>query len=363
MAIDGEEAILPVVLAGGSGTRLWPRSTEQEPKQFLPLIDGGSLFQQTLRRAAALPGSSVRAPIVIANAAHRELVQRQASAVGIEIGQLVLEPTGRNTAPAIAVAALLAAQAMPAVDARLLVLPADHVVPDTEAFAAAVTVAMGAANSGRLVTFGVIPHRPETGYGYIERGEVHEGWAAIRRFVEKPDLATAEAYVRSGDYWWNSGMFLFPVSALLEEIERHANPLLEACKRAMAVAEVAPGIVRLNSEFAAVPAVSIDYGIMEATTRGAVVPLRAGWNDVGSWAALHEVAQQDVLGNSTTGDVVLESCTNTFVTSTSRTVAAIGLQDVIVVETKDAVLVVHRDHAQLVKRVVERLANAKREPR
>jgi mannose-1-phosphate guanylyltransferase/mannose-6-phosphate isomerase len=363
MAIDGKEVVLPVVLAGGSGTRLWPRSTEQEPKQFLPLIDGGSLFQQTLRRAAALSAASLQPPIVIANVAHRELVQRQARAVGLEIGELVLEPAGRNTAPAITVAALLAQQAMPSGDALLLVLPADHVVPDAEAFAAAVNVAIGAAKRGRLVTFGVIPHRPETGYGYIQRGEPHEGWAAIRRFVEKPDLPTAEAYVRSGDYLWNSGMFLFPVGALLEEIERHANPLLEACERALAAVEREPGIVELRSEFAAVPAVSIDYGVMEKTTRGAVVPLSAGWSDVGSWAALHEVAQQDALGNSTTGDVILESCTNTFVTSTSRTVAAIGLKDVIIVETKDAVLVVHRDDAQLVKRIAEHLANAKHEPR
>jgi mannose-1-phosphate guanylyltransferase/mannose-6-phosphate isomerase len=360
MAIDADEVIVPVVLAGGSGTRLWPRSTSHEPKQFLPLIDGGSLFQQTLQRVAART-ASVRPPIVIASVAHRELVLRHASTAGVELDRLVLEPVGRNTAPAIAIAALLVEQSMPGVDALLLVLPADHVVLDTDAFAAAVKVAVGAARRGRLVAFGVIPHRPETGYGYIQRAATHEGWAGIRRFVEKPDLPTAEAYVSSGEYLWNSGMFLLPVSVLLDELERHAKPLLEACRRALAASEVAPGIVNLHADFANVPSISIDYGVMEKTTRGAVVPLAAGWSDVGSWTALHEVTQQDALGNSTSGEVILESCANTFVTSTSRTVAAIGLKDIVVVETKDAVLVMHRDDAQLVKSVVERLANTKRE--
>jgi mannose-1-phosphate guanylyltransferase/mannose-6-phosphate isomerase len=351
------------VLAGGVGTRLWPRSTEQEPKQFLPLLDGGSLFQQTLRRATGLTGVTVEPPLVVANAAHRDLVRRQASDAGIPIGALVLEPAGRNTAPAIVIAALLATQANATGDTLLLVLPADHVVSDTNAFAAALHAAIDAAKQGRLVTFGVVPHRPETGYGYIQRGDERGGWAAIRRFVEKPDVGTAEAYLRAGDYLWNSGMFLFPTSALLDEIESHATTLLESCRRALAGAEVAAGVVELRSEFLAVPAVSIDYGLMEKTSRGAVVPLRAGWSDVGSWAALHEVARQDPHGNATTGDVLLDSCKNTFVTSTSRTVAAIGLEDVIVVETDDAVLVVHRDHAQLVKRVAERLAAVKREHR
>jgi mannose-1-phosphate guanylyltransferase/mannose-6-phosphate isomerase len=363
MATDADQVIVPVVLAGGSGTRLWPRSTAAVPKQFLPLLEGGSLFQQTLRRVATLSGSPVSPPIVIASGAHRELVLQQANAAGIAIDRLVLEPVGRNTAPAIAIAALLAKQAMPGVDALLLVLPADHVVSDAAAFVAAVNVAVAAAKRGRLVTFGVIPHRPETGYGYIQRAESSEGWAGIRRFVEKPDRPTAEAYVRSGDYLWNSGMFLFPMSALLDELERYAKPLLDACRRVLAVAEAESGIVDLPTEFATVPAVSIDYGVMEKTTRGAVVPLAAGWSDVGSWAALHEVTQRDARGNSIMGEVILESCANTFVTSTSRIVAAIGLKDIIVVETEHAVLVVHRDDAQLVKSVVERLANAKGETR
>jgi mannose-1-phosphate guanylyltransferase/mannose-6-phosphate isomerase len=350
--------LIPVIISGGSGTRLWPLSREARPKQFLPLLGSESLFQQTLLRTRGL-GENEQAPIVVCNSSHRELVVAQSREVGIEPHAIVLEPVGRNTAPAVAVAALLAARASDA-DPLLLVLPADHVIADKAAFAAGVRAARSAAHAGRLVTFGVVPDRPETGYGYILRGKQHDVWAEIGRFVEKPDLAKAREYVASGQYAWNSGMFLFGAQQVLDELRSHAPEIAAACESVVTALRVDRGVVDLGPEFARCPANSIDYAVMERTAHGAVVPLSASWNDVGSWRALHDVSARDAQGNTTSGDTLLESCTNTYVRGNRRLVAAIGLDNVIVVETDDAVLVLHGDRAQDVKKIVDRLKSGRR---
>jgi mannose-1-phosphate guanylyltransferase / mannose-6-phosphate isomerase len=362
MATLDARPLIPVVLAGGRGTRLWPLSRESLSKQFLPLVARDSMFQQTLLRTSALPGLTVARPIVVANAGQRDLVLSQAHAVGIEPDCVVLEPAGRNTAPAVAIAALLARRDGDT-DPLLLVVPADHAIADTAAFAAAVRAGSSAAAEGRLVTFGIVPEQPETGYGYIQRGEAHGEWDDIGRFVEKPDLATAKSYLRSGDYLWNSGIFLFSARRLLEELAAHAAPVLAGCERALAMADAKSGTVELGAAFLDVPSISIDYAVMEKTVNGAVVSMAVGWSDVGSWSALHDIAKQDEQGNSSRGDAVLESCTNTFVVAGKRLVVAIGVDDVVIVESHDAVLVMHRDRAQDVSRIVERLKNEGRGPR
>jgi len=351
-------ALVPLILSGGSGTRLWPMSRELTPKQFLPLVTHLSLLQETLQRAQGV-GPFVRRPIIVCNEAHRFLVAEQARAISVEPQAIVLEPAGRNTAPAVAAGALLA-EAF-ATDPLLLVLPADQVILDAAAFAAAVTVAIAAARAGRLVTFGVAPDKPETGFGYIARGENRGGWFAVERFVEKPDLRTAQSYVDSGRYYWNSGMFLFAASTFLRELAIHAPAMVEPSRRAVAEAAVDADFTRLGKAFLESPSSSIDYAVMEKTERAAVVPLAAGWSDVGSWPALHDVLPKDANGNVAVGDVLLEQCTRSYVASSGRTVAAIGLDEVVVIETADAVLVMARDSAQDVKKVVEALK--KRQPR
>jgi mannose-1-phosphate guanylyltransferase / mannose-6-phosphate isomerase len=352
-----QPALVPVVLSGGSGTRLWPLSREARPKQFLPLVGATSLFQQTLLRVQRLDVDA-RRPIVVCNAGHRDYVAAQSKEVGIEPQAIVLEPIGRNTAPAVAVAALFAAQVDS--DPLLLVLPADHVIADGRAFGAAVRVAMEAAQEGRLVTFAIVPDRPETGYGYIRRGAARSGWAELDEFKEKPDRATAEAYVASGEYGWNSGMFLFAARQLLAEMRTHAPDIVAACERVVAAAKLEGGQVRLGAEFAQCPSNSIDRAVMEKTSQGAVVTLDAGWSDVGSWTALHEVLARDAAGNATSGDVLLEACRNTYVVGNRRLVAAVGLENIVIVETDDAVLVVDRERAQDVKNIVDALKAAKR---
>jgi mannose-1-phosphate guanylyltransferase/mannose-6-phosphate isomerase len=340
---------------------LWPLSRDDLPKQFLPLVTSQSLYQQTLQRAGALQGFDVARPIVVAGAAHRELVLSQARGVGVEPECVLLEPLGRNTAPAIGLAALVARERAGA-EALLLVMPADHVIKDLAAFASAVRSAAAAAVEGRLVTFGVVPDRPETGYGYIQRGAVHGEWFEVRRFVEKPDLPTAAAYLSAGDYLWNSGVFLFSAGSVLEELRDHAAPVLAGCERVLAESGAASGVVELCASFAEVPSISIDYAVMEKTANAAVVPVSVGWSDVGSWTALHELAERDEQGNSTRGAVLLESCSNTFVVAGKRLVAAVGLDDVVIVETEDAVLVMRRDRAQHLGRLVERLKPRRGQP-
>lgn len=357
-------AVIPVVLSGGSGTRLWPLSRELRPKQFLPLVAEQTLFQETVGRTNGLAG--VRPPLVVCNHAHRFLVAEQLRAMAVRAEAIVLEPAGRNTAPAVAVAALLAARAeakragSAEADPLLLVLPADHVIVDRAAFVGAVQSAIPVAADGYLVTFGVVPDKPETGYGYLLRGEDFGTWALLEKFVEKPDFATAQGYVESGRYLWNSGMFLFSAAAFVRELGLHAPEVLTACERAVAEAAIDEDFTRLGAAFLDCPANSVDYALMERTKRAAVVPLLAGWSDVGSWSALHDVLKKDAEGNVTVGDVLIESCRGSYVMATRRLVTAVGLTDIIVIETNDAVLVMAREHAQHVKRIVDALKQARR---
>lgn len=341
--------ILPVILSGGSGTRLWPLSREAYPKQFLQLSGTHSMLQSTWLRVAdvaALP------PIVVANEAHRFVAAEQLQQVGTTPSAILLEPIGRNTAPAIAAAALEARRNGD--DPLLLVLPSDHLIRNVEHFHQAITLAATVAEQGKLVTFGIQPTAPETGYGYI-KATAGEGPRAIERFVEKPDLATAEAYVASGEYYWNSGMFLFRASRYLEELERLQPQILAACRASWDKARRDSDFIRLDANaFAASPSDSIDYAVMEKTSDAAVVPLDAGWSDVGSWTALRDVSEQDADGNAHNGDVIAIDCRNTFAYG-ERLIAMVGLDDVIVVETDDAVLVGRSDRMQEVKDVVARL--------
>ena len=342
--------MIPVILSGGSGTRLWPLSREAFPKQFLALVGSDSMLQATWRRVAPLASG---APIVVAGEAHRFMVAEQLREAGCDAATILLEPLARNTAPAIAAAALEATREGD--DPLLLVLPSDHAIADADAFRAAVRAASQAAESGALVTFGIVPTGPETGYGYI-KASAGEGVRAVERFVEKPDAATAAAYVASGDYAWNSGMFLFRASAYLAELERHQPAMLAACREALLRARRDVDFVRLDATaFAASPSDSIDYAVMEKTAHAAVLAIDAGWNDVGSWAALWQVAEQDGQGNAHHGDVVAEDCRDTLAWGDGRLLALLGLRDVVVVDTADAVLVAHKDRVQDVKGIVAEL--------
>jgi len=345
--------MIPVVLSGGSGTRLWPLSRELYPKQLLPLVGELTMLQETVARLEGLP---VAAPIIVCNEAHRFLVAEQLRVVNHAASAIVLEPRGRNTAPAIALAAQTAVAGD--ADALLLVLPADHVIRNVPAFHRAVQVAAQAAQSGRLVTFGVVPQAPETGYGYIRRGAAEgEAWR-IASFVEKPPLEKAREYLQSGEYYWNSGMFLFGARRYLEELQRHAPDIAAACKTALEGAKRDLDFLRIDAAaFEACRSESIDYAVMEKTDAAVVVPLDAGWSDVGSWSALHEACDADDQGNVVHGDVLAEDTHGSYLYSESRLVATVGLTDHVVVETKDAVLVAPKSRVQDVKALVARLKN------
>jgi mannose-1-phosphate guanylyltransferase/mannose-6-phosphate isomerase len=352
--------MIPVILSGGSGTRLWPLSREAYPKQFLPLVGEDTMLQATWRRVAPLASA---APIVVANEEHRFMVAEQLRQIDCTPSAILLEPVGRNTAPAIAVAAL---QAMAeGADPLLLVLPSDHVIADAPAFQAAVRRAEPAASQGRLVTFGIVPSGPETGYGYIRAGAaLADGVHAVAQFVEKPDEATARSYVASGEYAWNSGMFLFRASVFLAELARQQPAMLAACRAALEGASRDADFVRLDkAAFAACPSDSIDYAVMEHTDAAAVLPIDVGWNDLGSWSALWEVAEQDGNGNAHHGDVLAQDCRNTLAWGDGRLLALLGLENVVVVDTADAVLVAHKDRVQDVKGIVGKLkAEGRSEP-
>lgn len=363
--------VIPVILCGGSGTRLWPLSRALYPKQLLSLVGEHSLLQDTVLRLPSLPEVASEAPVVVCNEAHRFLVAGQLRELGRD-PFMILEPEGRNTAPAVSVAAM-ALRRRSAGDVLLLVLPADHAVRDPGAFAAAVEAAIPAAAAGQLVTFGVVPTRPETGYGYIRMadagaGEHRAAVQPVREFVEKPDHEMARRYVASGSYLWNSGMFLFSADTWLRELALHAPDIATATAHALDVAHGdaagAPGpggMLTLEAvSFHACRKESIDYAVMEKTRHAAVLPLDAGWSDVGSWAALPEVSDRDADGNVLSGDVVAVDCRNTYVRAESRLVAVTGLDGCVVVETKDAVLVVPADRAQDVKQVVEQLERSHR---
>lgn len=355
--------IIPAILSGGSGSRLWPMSREMFPKQLLELCSDKSMLQETATRVT--DAGLFAPPIVVCNEEHRFVIAEQLRQAGVKPTAIILEPTARNTAAAVAVAALTAAETDP--DARLLALPADHLIRDRAAFLAAVAAADKAAAAGRLCTFGVTPTRPETGYGYIRAGATIEeapGVRAVAAFVEKPDAATAAEYVASGDYLWNSGMFLFPVADLLAEFERLAPEVLDAARRALAARAADLDFLRLEkTAFAAAPSISIDYAVMEKTDRAAVAPCDIGWTDVGAWSALWEVGERDDAGNVAVGDVMTVDVSGSYVRSDNMLTAVVGLSDVVVVATDDAVLVAARDAAQDVKKVVERLkADGRKEP-
>ncbi len=349
--------LIPVILAGGAGTRLWPLSREGYPKQLLPLVGEKTMLQETALRLDGLP--ALAQPIVVANEAHRFLVAEQLREIDVTPQALVLEPQGRNTAPAAAVAALLAVASDD--KARILVLPADHVIADTAAFHQVIATGLALVDEGRLVTFGVTPTGPETGYGYIRKGGEAGVAGPVEEFVEKPDLATAEKYLSSGDYLWNSGMFLFAAADYLAELEKFAPKMLAACRDAIAGADSDADFTRLASDaFLACPADSIDYAVMEKTERASVVPLDAGWSDVGSWASLHDAVTGDQHNNVVFGDTIIEDSHNCYVYAGHRLVTTVGLKDHVVIETKDAVLVVPKDRAQDVKVVVTRLKEKER---
>ncbi len=351
--------ILPVIVAGGTGSRLWPLSRQLNPKQFLPLADAEmSMLQATILR---LRGLAAATPQLICNEQHRFLAAEQLRQLDMEHASILLEPVGRNTAPAIALAALQACK--DGQDPVLLVLAADHLIQDVPAFHASIQAALPLAQDGKLVTFGVVPDRAETGYGYIEKGPaVGTGGFAVNRFVEKPDLATACDYLASGNFFWNSGMFMFQASRYLHELERFHPQILAACRKALEGGTQDMHFTRVDSDvFAACPDDSIDYAVMEKTADAVMVPLDAGWSDIGSWSALWDVSPKDAHGNVFKGDVLSHASQNSYVHADSRLVTLVGVDDLVVVETKDAVLVAHKDKVQDVKKIVEQIKNGSRQ--
>jgi mannose-1-phosphate guanylyltransferase/mannose-6-phosphate isomerase len=345
--------IIPVVLCGGSGTRLWPLSREGYPKQFLRLLGERSLLQDTLLRASAIPGAV--SPILVSNHTHRFMVAEQTREVGIHDATLILEPQARNTAPAAAAAALRAMAG--GQDPLLLLLPADHAIRDTEAFAQAIEGGIQAAQAGAIVTFGIVPTEPATGYGYIKAGAAEPGAAfEVSRFVEKPSREIAETYLKEGGYFWNSGMFLFRASSYLSELEFYAAPICESVQAAVAQGQQDLDFFRLHAEnFARCPSDSIDYAVMEHTKRARVVPMAAQWSDVGSWDSVWQASDKTEDGNVAVGDVLMHETRDSLIHASHRLVAVAGLDGVMVVETVDAVLVLDRNKAQDVKALVERV--------
>lgn len=344
----------PVILSGGSGTRLWPLSRHNQPKQFLPLFGDHSLFQEAALRSARIAGA--RPPVVVCSDDHRFMAGEQLQQCGIAPGAILLEPCARNTAPAIALAALHLMEQD--ADATMLVQPADHLVADQAAFAEAVARAEALAQEGWLVTFGITPDQPETGYGYIQQGEaVAEGAFRVRRFVEKPDLATAETYLESGDFAWNSGIFLFRARDFLETLGRHAPEILAAARASWEGAKRDLDFIRVGADaFTTCPSDSIDYAVMEKAERVAVVPVECGWSDVGSWSAIWQASPGDENGNRHHGDVWSLDCHGNLVrASDRRMIATIGVDDLVVVDTPDAILVAHKDRVQDVKKIVDEI--------
>jgi mannose-1-phosphate guanylyltransferase/mannose-6-phosphate isomerase len=334
-----------VILSGGSGTRLWPLSTRDRPKQFLDLL-GHTLFEATLLRVASLEGA---APALIATGAdHLDQVERGVEAAGVEVRSILVEPAGRNTAPAVIAAALVADP-----EDVLLVMPADHVITDQDGFAEAVATAVEVARSGAIVLFGVPPSRPETGYGYIEIGRGEGPGFQVERFEEKPSPDVAEQYLADGSHLWNSGMFVFSAQAIIAECEAFEPGIIAAVRSAL---PAEPGTrLELGPAFLEAPSISIDYAVIERTTKAVVVPVDIGWSDVGSWQAVWEAAPHDDEGNAIAGDVIVDDVTGSYVRAESRRVAVLGVTDVVVVETADAVLVVPMEKSQRVREIVDRI--------
>jgi mannose-1-phosphate guanylyltransferase/mannose-6-phosphate isomerase len=355
--VTQSSVLIPVILSGGAGTRLWPLSREMYPKQLLALTSKQTMLQDTVTRLAAITGAAP--PIVVCNEAHRFTVAEQIRALGLQASAILLEPAGRNTAPAVALAALKAIGLEP--DATLVVAPADHVIRDAKGFAQAAEVAVKLAQGGKLVTFGIVAHAPETGYGYIRRGQGKGPAYPVAQFIEKPPREMAEKFVAAGDYYWNSGMFVFKASRYLAELAAFAPDILEACKAAFAAAQSDLDFVRIDKgEFSKCRNESIDYAVMEKTKDGLVLPLDVGWSDVGSWSSLFDAMPADTEGNVLQGDVMTHDTRNCYVHSTSRLVAAVGMDDHIIVETKDAILVAPKARVQDVKELVGKIKKSGR---
>lgn len=344
--------LTPIIMAGGTGSRLWPLSRADHPKQFLKLDGEFTMLQSTLHRLNKL---NITKPIVISNKNHRFLVADQLDKLGVLDQNIILEPKGKNTAPAIALAAFHLLRKNN--DSLMLVLAADHVIKDNIQFQTAIESAIPYALEGKIATFGIIPSHPETGYGYIRRGiHISDNISFIESFVEKPDLSTANDYFESKDYYWNSGMFIFKASTYLQELEKFRPDIYECCSIAVENADVDLDFIRVNEEiFSRCPQDSIDYAIMEKTELGIVIPIDAGWSDVGSWSMLWNISDKDNLGNSTHGDALLHNCNDNYIYSDSGLVAAVGVDNLIIINTKDATLVVNKDNDQDVKKIVDKL--------
>jgi mannose-1-phosphate guanylyltransferase/mannose-6-phosphate isomerase len=351
--------LIPIILSGGVGSRLWPLSREHYPKQLLALVGNNTLLQDTILRLKGFP--EIASPLVVCNESHRFLIAEQLRNIQVRPEHLILEPAGRNTAPAVAVAALTVQNYD--FDPIMLVLPADHLIQNVSAFCDTVQAALPLAQAGHLVTFGIVPRIAETGYGYIQAGvALEKGGFHVQRFVEKPPLAQAEAYVASGEYYWNSGMFMFKASRYLEELEKFAPPIYGACQEAVYGSTQDTDFMRLSKHaFLSCPSDSIDYAVMERTDDAVVLPLDAGWNDIGAWSALWDVSPHDAAGNVCIGDVITEGTENCYLRSEYRLLATLGIQDQIIIETADAVLVAHKDHVQDVKTIVNRLKSSARQ--
>ncbi|MET6759730.1 mannose-1-phosphate guanylyltransferase/mannose-6-phosphate isomerase [Pseudoalteromonas sp. NCIMB_1079] len=347
--------IVPVIMAGGSGSRLWPMSRALHPKQFLKLTSSNSMLQETVLRTLSFADSK---NIVICNEDHRFLAAEQLREIN-QLGQIILEPVGRNTAPAIALAALELQKQNN--EALMLVLAADHVIKDVAAFEESVKKATVAAQQGKMVTFGIVPTHAETGYGYIKRGDSQLSGFTVNQFVEKPDLATAQEYINSGDYYWNSGMFLFKASDYLKELQKHRPDIYQACLKAIDHTTSDLDFIRVNEqEFLKCPSESIDYAVMEKTDNAVVIPLDAKWSDVGAWSALWDISDKDLNNNVMQGDVLTHNSSNSYFNAEHKMIAAVGVDNIVVIETKDAVLVAHKDKVQDVKAIVEQLKSQNR---